>query len=73
MSQRPFHILGLQQIAITVNALLPGVTDTDMNAAWLHTPEAPKFAAEMSAFGRVGQTEDIADAAAFIASSDTAG
>jgi hypothetical protein len=55
MSQRPFHILGLQQIAITVNALLPGVTDTDMNAAWLHTPEAQKFAAEMSAFAAWGK------------------
>ena len=24
---------------ITVNAVLPGIVDTDVNAPWLHTPE----------------------------------
>jgi 3-oxoacyl-[acyl-carrier protein] reductase len=44
--------------------------DTDVNAAWLHTPEGQLHAAEMSALGRIGQSSDIADVVAFIASSD---
>lgn len=55
---------------ITVNAVLPGIVDTDVNAAWLHTPEGQQHAAEMSALGRIGQPSDIADVVAFLASSD---
>ncbi|AEI41965.1 SDR family oxidoreductase [Paenibacillus mucilaginosus] len=56
---------------ITVNAILPGIVDTEMNAAWLHEPQAWKFASEMSALGRVGQPGDIADIAGFLASDDS--
>lgn len=56
---------------ITVNAIMPGIIDTDINASWLHTPEAQKFASDMSALGRVGQPEDVADVAAFLASPDS--
>ncbi|WP_223068007.1 SDR family oxidoreductase [Paenibacillus caui] len=56
---------------ITVNAVLPGIVDTDVNASWLHTPEGHKHAAEMSAFGRVGETSDIADVVSFLASPDS--
>lgn len=55
---------------ITVNAVLPGIVDTDVNASWLHTDEGRRHAEEMSALGRVGQPEDIADVAAFLASGD---
>lgn len=55
---------------ITVNAVLPGIVDTDVNASWLHTPEGQKHAAEMSALGRVGEPSDIADVVAFLASFD---
>ena len=55
---------------ITVNAVLPGIVDTDVNAAWLHTPEGQQHAAEMSALGRIGQPSDIADVVAFLSSSD---
>jgi 3-oxoacyl-[acyl-carrier protein] reductase len=55
---------------ITVNAILPGLVETDMNAATLRDPEGRKFAAGISAMGRWAQPEDIADAAAFLASSD---
>ncbi|GAB6927799.1 SDR family oxidoreductase [Paenibacillus sp. JCM 10914] len=55
---------------ITVNAVLPGIVDTDVNAPWLHTPEGQQHASEMSALGRVGQPSDIADVVAFLASSD---
>jgi len=55
---------------ITVNAVLPGIVDTDVNASWLHTPEGRKYAEGMSALGRVGEPEDIADIVAFAASPD---
>ncbi|MCK8487077.1 SDR family oxidoreductase [Paenibacillus sp. MBLB2552] len=55
---------------ITVNAVRPGVTATDMNKDWLALPEAHAEAASMSAFGRVGTTEDVADIVAFIASEE---
>ncbi|MFB7814968.1 SDR family oxidoreductase [Paenibacillus chitinolyticus] len=55
---------------ITVNAVLPGIVDTDVNAEWLHTPEGQQHAAEMSALGRVGEPSDIADIVAFLSSSD---
>lgn len=55
---------------ITVNAVLPGIVDTDINASWLHTEEGQQHASEMSALGRVGTPADIADAVAFLASED---
>ncbi|KHL96279.1 short-chain dehydrogenase [Paenibacillus sp. IHB B 3415] len=55
---------------ITVNAVMPGIVDTDVNASWLHTPEGRKYAEGMSALGRVGEPTDIADIVAFAASPD---
>lgn len=55
---------------ITVNAVRPGTTATDMNKEWLANPEAHAEAASMSAFGRVGTTKDIADVVAFVASEE---
>lgn len=58
---------------ITVNAVAPGIVDTDVNAAWLRgeeNREAWEGAAAMSALGRVGTVEDIADVVAFLASPD---
>lgn len=55
---------------ITVNAVMPGITDTEVNASWLHTPDGRKMAEEMSALGRVGEPSDIADIVAFTASPD---
>ncbi|MNQ97789.1 3-oxoacyl-[acyl-carrier-protein] reductase FabG [compost metagenome] len=56
---------------ITVNAIQPGITNTDMNAGTLQDPDGEKYASGLSAFNRVGQPEDIADIAAFLASSDS--
>ncbi|MFM1654972.1 SDR family oxidoreductase [Brevibacillus sp. B_LB10_24] len=56
---------------ITVNAVLPGIVDTDVNASWLHTPEGHKHAVEMSALGRVGEPADIADIVTFLASAES--
>ncbi|MGW5864283.1 SDR family oxidoreductase [Streptomyces sp. NPDC055239] len=58
---------------ITVNSVAPGIVDTDVNAEWLRgdeNKEAWAGAAAMSALGRVGTPEDIADAVAFLASDD---
>lgn len=55
---------------ITVNSLAPGFTETDMAADILSDPKGRQFASSVSALGRVGQPDDIADAAAFLASHD---
>jgi 3-oxoacyl-[acyl-carrier protein] reductase len=55
---------------ITVNSLAPGFTDTDMAADILRSPQGRQYASSASAFNRVGQPDDIADAAAFLASHD---
>jgi NAD(P)-dependent dehydrogenase (short-subunit alcohol dehydrogenase family) len=55
---------------ITVNAVLPGIVDTDFHGGWLRDPRARKFAASVAALNRVGMPEDVADVAAFLASSD---
>jgi NAD(P)-dependent dehydrogenase (short-subunit alcohol dehydrogenase family) len=54
---------------ITVNAVMPGVTETDMNAEWLAT-DARAGAEAMSVFSRIGQPADVADVIAFVASND---
>ncbi|MFE5321921.1 SDR family NAD(P)-dependent oxidoreductase, partial [Paenibacillus sp. NPDC056579] len=55
---------------ITVNAVRPGTTDTDMNKDWLAIPEAHAAAAAMTAFGRVGTTKDVADVIVYVASEE---
>ncbi|MCC8395571.1 SDR family oxidoreductase [Paraburkholderia sp. MMS20-SJTR3] len=55
---------------ITVNAVMPGVTETDMNAAWITIPDARAGAEAMSVFSRVGQPGDVADVITFLASDD---
>ncbi|MFF7179296.1 SDR family oxidoreductase [Streptomyces sp. NPDC008121] len=56
---------------ITVNAVAPGIVDTDINAGWLRgSEEAWKGAAALSALGEVGTPADIADVVAFLASHD---
>lgn len=53
---------------ITVNTVMPGVTETDMNSDWLAIKEARDGAEAMSVFSRVGQPADVADVIAFLAS-----
>lgn len=56
---------------ITVNAVAPGPTDTDMNASWLRTPEGHASVVQTTALGRVGKPDDIAAAVAMLASPDS--
>ena len=55
---------------ITVNSLSPGITDTDMNSQLLDDADRRQWAASISALGRIGQPDDIADVAGFLASPD---
>ena len=52
---------------ITANSVAPGIINTEINAAWLHG-DAAEQAAALSALGRVGQPDDVADIVAFLAS-----
>ncbi|MFI6577401.1 SDR family oxidoreductase [Nocardiopsis sp. NPDC050513] len=54
---------------ITVNAVAPGVVDTDMNAAWLDGARAT--VAAFSPLGRVAEPADVSDIVAFLASDDS--
>ncbi|MFJ4778469.1 SDR family oxidoreductase [Streptomyces sp. NPDC088762] len=56
---------------ITVNSVGPGVTGTDLTAAWLADPAARAHAASRSVFGRIGTAEEVADVVAFLASPDS--
>ncbi|AET62100.1 SDR family oxidoreductase [Paenibacillus terrae] len=56
---------------ITVNAIQPGIINTEMNDGTLKDPDGQKFAAGLSTFKRWGEPEDVADIAAFLASSDS--
>lgn len=53
---------------ITVNSVAPGIIDTDLNADWIDAPGARDGAAKVSAFGRIGTPEDVADIIAYLAS-----
>jgi 3-oxoacyl-[acyl-carrier protein] reductase len=59
--------LGPRQI--TVNAVMPGATATDMNVV-ARDPVANKAVAQTVALGRVGQPDDIAKVVAFLASDE---
>lgn len=67
------HVLAKQLGSrnITVNAILPGIINTEMNAGTLQDPNGQKYAAGLSTFNRWGEPEDVADIAAFLASSDS--
>ena len=52
---------------ITVNAVLPGLTDTD---GMIMPPEAVEQAVGMTPLGRLGQPEDVAGVVAFLVGED---
>ena len=75
MSKAAIDVMSLQlaqELAprgITVNVVSPGILDTDMNAGWLRGNEQVQ-ASVASAFGRLGEPDDVADVVAFAASRD---
>ncbi|MFE5768297.1 SDR family oxidoreductase [Streptomyces sp. NPDC056485] len=52
---------------ITVNTVEPGVVLTDMTAGWTVVPEAVAGLESITALGRIGLPEDIADVVGFLA------
>lgn len=61
--------LGSRQIR--VNAIQPGIINTEMNAGTLTNPQGQAYAAGLSVMKRWGEPEDVADIAAFLASADS--
>jgi 3-oxoacyl-[acyl-carrier protein] reductase len=61
----------LGERGIRVNAIAPGAIDTDMAAAFLSNDEGRTQIASMQALKRIGQTEDIARVAGFLAGPDS--
>lgn len=66
------HTLSMELGArgITVNAVAPGWTSTDMNAAVRENTEMVKSIESDTALGRFGDTTEIASVVAFLASKD---
>ncbi|MFI1106131.1 SDR family NAD(P)-dependent oxidoreductase [Streptomyces melanogenes] len=52
---------------ITVNTVEPGVVLTDMTAGWTGTPEAMAGLESITALGRIGEPQDVADVVGFLA------
>ncbi|WP_405160704.1 SDR family oxidoreductase [Nocardia sp. NBC_01499] len=53
---------------ITVNAVAPGIIDTDMNASFLNNPETVAAVEALTPLRRLGQPADVADIVGFLAS-----
>jgi 3-oxoacyl-[acyl-carrier protein] reductase len=56
---------------ITVNAVAPGVIETDM-AEFLGTPEGREMPLQIQALKRIGQADDVANVVSFLAGPDSA-
>lgn len=61
----------LGERGIRVNAIAPGAIDTDMAAGFIGTDEGKSQVSAMQALKRIGQVEDIARVAGFLAGADS--
>ncbi|QKG20041.1 SDR family oxidoreductase [Actinomadura verrucosospora] len=66
LSRSLAHVSGAR--GITVNAVAPGPTVTDMNPWMLDNPEVQQMVGTGNAIPRVGRPDDIADVVAFLSS-----
>ena len=62
----------LGERGIRVNAIAPGAIDTDMAAGFIGTDEGKEQVKAMQALKRIGQVDDIAGVAGFLAGPDSA-
>jgi 3-oxoacyl-[acyl-carrier protein] reductase len=62
----------LGERGITVNAVAPGATETDMNTRWLNNAEERRKVKNKTAMGRVGKPQDIAGLVSYLASQNSA-
>jgi NAD(P)-dependent dehydrogenase (short-subunit alcohol dehydrogenase family) len=62
----------LGERGIRVNAIAPGAIETDMAAAFLGSDDGKELVSSMQALKRIGQTDDIARVAGFLAGPDSA-
>ena len=53
---------------VTVNAVAPGTTETDLNRAALADPETRRMLLGSILLGRPGQPDDVANAVSFLVS-----
>ena len=57
---------------IRFNAVAPSLTDTPLAASLLSTPEKKEASGKRHPLGRIGQPQDMAQAAVFLLSDDSA-
>ncbi len=67
-SMAPTLANDLGRRGITVNTVAPGVVRTDMTAGYSAMPEMITALESITALGRLGEVEDVADVVAFLAS-----
>jgi 3-oxoacyl-[acyl-carrier protein] reductase len=66
------HLAGtLGDRGIRVNAIAPGLIETDMSEPWLSQPEVKSQITSLQALSRIGQPDDIAGVAGFLAGPDS--
>jgi NAD(P)-dependent dehydrogenase (short-subunit alcohol dehydrogenase family) len=67
------HLAGtLGDRGIRVNAIAPGLIETDMSEPWLSQPEVKSQISSLQALSGIGQPDDIAGVAGFLAGPDSA-